>query len=71
MSEYITINDEPYDKEDVLFKSDPVLSAGTEIWQAEMADYIDTNLNNWEGDDSVEVLWNGYDICKEIVVQGH
>lgn len=32
MSEYITINDEPYDKEDVLFKSDPVLSAGTEIW---------------------------------------
>ena len=57
MSEYITINDEPYDKEDVLFKSDPVLSAGTEIWQAEMADYIDmTNLNNWEGDVSVEVL---------------
>ena len=56
MSNYITINDEPYEMEDVLFKSDPILSAGTEIWQAEMADYIDTTLNNWEGDDSVEVL---------------
>ena len=61
MSKYITINDEPYDAADVAFRSDPVLSAGTEIWQAEMADYIDTTyvdttINNWEGDVSVEVL---------------
>lgn len=56
MSNYITINDEPYDADDVAFRSDPVLSAGTEIWQAEMADYIDTTISNWEGDVSVEVL---------------
>lgn len=56
MSNYITINDEPYDAADVAFRSDPVLSAGTEIWQAEMADYIDTTISNWEGDVSVEVL---------------
>lgn len=48
MSNYITINDEPYDADDVAFRSDPVLSAGTEIWQAEMADYIDTRMDNWE-----------------------
>lgn len=46
MSKYITINDEPYDADDVAFRSDPVLSAGTEIWQAEMADYIDTTTTN-------------------------
>jgi len=54
MSKYIVINDEPYDAADVAFRSDPVLSAGTEIWQAEMADYIDTTTKCFNCEAEVE-----------------